>query len=166
MPAWNDYSTKDSPNNTDTLMIKDETGTGKPNKRLSFANLAKFIIEKYTGSTIGGVAQSIKAAVDTITNKLPYNVGNINITTEVITRTLGKSLSSYSMMMISYYVNANTFLGVAVLPISQFKTMSRGVNVYHQNNINEYATVTYVDDTHITAVTTTTGNRYISIMLL
>lgn len=44
--------------------------------------------------------------------------------------------------------------------------MSSGVKVYHQNNKNEYTTVTYVDDTHITAVTTNTGNRYISIMLL
>lgn len=69
MPAWNDYSTKDSPDNTDTLMIKDETGTGKPNKRLSFANLAKFLIEKYTGSTIGGATQSVKAALDGINTK-------------------------------------------------------------------------------------------------
>ena len=107
-----------------------------------------------------------RSEITALDSKLPYYEAPINVTTEAVSRTLGKSLASYSMMMISYYVNNSGFLGSAIVPISSFKTMSNGVNVVRLTNTSEYATVTYVDDTHITAKTTDTGNRYIAIMLL
>lgn len=102
------------------VMVAFHKSTGALEK-IDYNKLAKAIIEQYTGSTIGGAAQSVKAAVDTIANKLPYNDGTINITTEVITRTLVKSLSSYSMIMISYYVNANTFWALQYCPFHSLR---------------------------------------------
>ena len=36
MAAWDDYATKSTPADTDTILIKDNSATGSPNKRVLF----------------------------------------------------------------------------------------------------------------------------------
>lgn len=49
------------------VMVAFHKSTGALEK-IDYNKLAKAIIEQYTGSTIGGVAQSVKAALDTVSN--------------------------------------------------------------------------------------------------
>ena len=70
MPAWNSYSLKTTPADTDTVMIKDNEASGNPNKRVQFSNLWDWIMSKNysfsTGaSTIAGAITSLKTALDT-----------------------------------------------------------------------------------------------------
>ena len=70
MPAWNSYSLKTTPADTDTVMIKDNEASGNPNKRVQFSNLCDWIMSKNysfsTGaSTIAGAITSLKTALDT-----------------------------------------------------------------------------------------------------
>lgn len=65
MPAWNDYSVKDTtPADTDTLMIKDNAATGTPNKRLLFSKLFDYIMSKTYAFTQG--TKSIPAAINAL----------------------------------------------------------------------------------------------------
>lgn len=70
MPAWNSYSLKTTPADTDTVMIKDNEASGNPNKRVQFSNLWDWIMSKNysfsTGaSTIAGAITALKTALDT-----------------------------------------------------------------------------------------------------
>lgn len=55
---------------TQSDFIRAVTSAGA-SRRLTVANLAKAIIESYTGSSLGGANQSVKAAIDLQHNKLP-----------------------------------------------------------------------------------------------
>lgn len=62
MPSWGSYSSKNSPANTDTLMIKDNVEAGNPNKQLSFLNLWNWVMSKTYAFTQG--TKSIPAAIN------------------------------------------------------------------------------------------------------
>ena len=119
MAQWDNYSTKAAPADSDTMMIKDNAATGKPNKRVPFSGLwdwivsklhaltsssatltpatdriimdkngtmsrvepsaaAKYAIETYNGTTLAGVAQSPKAAIDALNSKTALFASGIN----------------------------------------------------------------------------------------
>ena len=46
MPAWDDYTLKNKPEDGDTLMIKDNSATNKANKRTKFSGLWDWIVDK------------------------------------------------------------------------------------------------------------------------
>lgn len=89
MPAWNSYSLKTTPADTDTVMIKDNEASGNPNKRVQFSNLWDWImLKKYsfsTGtSTIAGAITSLKNALDTAgqtISTMQNNITNLNTKT-------------------------------------------------------------------------------------
>ena len=69
----------ESPNLTDYIIMTGGTGNNSDYKALTSA-MAKLIVENYSGSTIGGSAQSIKDAFASIKATDPNNDGNIVIT--------------------------------------------------------------------------------------
>lgn len=89
MPAWNSYSLKTTPADTDTVMIKDNEASGNPNKRVQFSNLWNWIMSKKysfsTGaSTIAGAITSLKTALDTAQgtiSNMRTDVTNLNTKT-------------------------------------------------------------------------------------
>ena len=71
MPAWNSYSLKTTPADTDTVMIKDNETSGNPNKRVQFSNLWAWIMSKtyaFTGgaTSIPTAINALQTAADTI----------------------------------------------------------------------------------------------------
>ena len=52
--------------------------------KATFANVAKYIIETYNGSTVAGSAQSVKSALDSLNSKF-YSSGTINTASFSIT---------------------------------------------------------------------------------
>lgn len=89
MPAWNSYSLKTTPADTDTVMIKDNEASGNPNKRVQFSNLWDWImLKKYSfstgASTIAGAITSLKNALDTAgqtISTMQNNITNLNTKT-------------------------------------------------------------------------------------
>ncbi len=89
MPAWNSYSLKTTPADTDTVMIKDNEASGNPNKRVQFSNLWDWIMSKNysfsTGaSTIAGAITALKTALDTAgqtISNMQNNITNLNTKT-------------------------------------------------------------------------------------
>lgn len=82
MPAWNSYSLKTTPADTDTVMIKDNEAPGNPNKRVQFSNLWDWIMSRNysfsTGaSTIAGAIKSLKNALDTAGQTISTMQNNI-----------------------------------------------------------------------------------------
>lgn len=73
MPSWSSYSSKNSPDNTDTLMIKDNVEAGNPNKQLSFLNLWNWVMSKTYAFTQG--TKTIPAAINETQNNSIYNYG-------------------------------------------------------------------------------------------
>lgn len=62
MAVFNSYSKKTLPADDDTVLIYDSANGN--NKQLKYSDLAKAIIEQYTGTTLNGSAQSVKSFVD------------------------------------------------------------------------------------------------------
>lgn len=59
---------------TQSDLIRAVTAAGA-SRRITVANLAKAIIENYTGSSLAGSSQSVKAALDSLNSKLLVGVG-------------------------------------------------------------------------------------------
>ena len=77
MPAWNDYSTKDTPADGDTLMIKDNAATGYPNKRVLFSKLWDWVMSKTYAFTQG--TSDIPTAINTLSSgKVAVSQGSAN----------------------------------------------------------------------------------------
>lgn len=82
MPSWSSYSSKNSPANTDTLMIKDNVEAGNPNKQLSFLNLWNWIMSKTYAFTQG--TKTIPAAINEL-NSGKANASDVGDLTELET---------------------------------------------------------------------------------
>ena len=68
MAQWDNYSQKSTPADTDTLMLKDNAATGKPNKRLLFSGLWTWIVDKLTNAVINALQTTPKTVVGGINN--------------------------------------------------------------------------------------------------
>ena len=84
MAQWDSYSQKSTPADTDTLMLKDNAATGKPNKRLLFSGLWTWIIDKLTNAVINNLTTTPKTVVGGMNNlqdavtTLNSNVGTLS----------------------------------------------------------------------------------------
>lgn len=64
---------------TQSDLIRAVTAAGA-SRRITVANLAKAIIENYTGSSLAGSSQSVKAALDSLNSKMPNgNYGSLEV---------------------------------------------------------------------------------------
>lgn len=89
MPSWNSYSPKITPDDADTLMIKDNVEAGNPNKRLSLSNFWAWIMSKTYAFAQG--TKSIPAAIDELHNtKTDISVSG----TALVINTNGSEVSS------------------------------------------------------------------------
>lgn len=89
MAQWDNYSTKSAPEDNDTLMIKDNTATGKPNKRILFGGLWNWMVTKMTNAvianlntnpkTVVGGLNALQSATDTLNSNLVPLVNNISV---------------------------------------------------------------------------------------
>ena len=68
MAQWDNYSQKSTPADTDTLMLKDNAATGKPNKRLLFSGLWTWIVDKLTNAVINNLQTTTKTVVGGMNN--------------------------------------------------------------------------------------------------
>ena len=68
MAQWDNYSQKSTTADTDTLMLKDNAATGKPNKRLLFSGLWTWIIDKLTNAVINALQTTPKTVVGGMNN--------------------------------------------------------------------------------------------------
>ena len=96
MPSWNSYSSKDSPDNTDTLMIKDNVEAGNPNKRLSFSNLWNWVMSKtyaFTGgtTTIPTAINALQTVANTIGDLDDLETTDKSSVVDAINETLGSA---------------------------------------------------------------------------
>ena len=64
-------------------------------RRITIANLAKAIIEQYTGSSLAGSSQSVKSAIDSLNSKTATSVAQPSSTPEAIT--LGATWDVYAL---------------------------------------------------------------------
>ena len=62
MAVFNSYSKKTLPADDDTVLIYDSANGN--NKQMKYSDLAKAIIEQYTGTTLNGSAQSVKSFIN------------------------------------------------------------------------------------------------------
>lgn len=63
MPAWDDYTLKNKPEDGDTLMIKDNSATNKANKRTKFSGLWDWIVDKLAAAVISNLTTSNKTVI-------------------------------------------------------------------------------------------------------
>lgn len=83
MPAWGSYSFKEAaPADTDTLMIKDNATTDRPNKQLSFSWLWNWVMSKTYAFTQG--TKTIPAAINEL-NSGKANTSDVGDLTELET---------------------------------------------------------------------------------
>ena len=78
--------------------------------KATFANIAKYIIETYNGSTVAGSAQSVKSALDSLNSKMPTLMGGSQVTiTDTNYGFIDTGISSANYVMLAAYtlLNAN-----------------------------------------------------------
>lgn len=75
MPAWDDYTLKDKPEDEDTLMIKDNSAANKANKRAKFSGLWNWIVEKLAAAVISNLTTSNKTVIGAL-NELNSNIAS------------------------------------------------------------------------------------------
>lgn len=96
MPSWNSYSPKTTPDDADTLMIKDNVSTGNPNRQLSLSNFWAWIMSKtyaFTGGTtsIPTAINALQTAADTIGDLDDLETTDKSSVVDAINETLGSA---------------------------------------------------------------------------
>lgn len=86
MPAWDDYTLKNKPEDGDTLMIKDNSATNKANKRTKFSGLWDWIVDKLAAAVISNLTTSNKTVIGAL-NELNSNAVSFLVKGEIDTST-------------------------------------------------------------------------------
>ena len=94
-------------------------------RRVTVANLAKAIVESYTGSSLGGSQRSIKAAIDDINNKIIIE----NVTSSSITI----AVNDRGVYSIPIAKSGYTILGIVGLALANNWLFVGGFAVYGNN---------------------------------
>lgn len=79
-------------------------------RRITVANLAKAIVESYTGSSLAGSNQSVKAALDALNSKQPTMIGGSQVTiTDTTNGFIDTGIDSTTHVILAAYtlLNAN-----------------------------------------------------------
>ena len=79
-------------------------------RRVTVANLAKAIVESYTGSSLAGSNQSVKSALDLLNSKMPVIMGGSQVTvTDTANGFVDTGISSAEYVILAAYtlLNAN-----------------------------------------------------------
>ena len=88
------------------------------------ANLAKYIIETYNGSTVAGSAQTVKSALDSLNSKMPTLMGGEQVTiTDTTNGYIDTGISSADYIIIAAYtlLNANNVCLISNLSGGNFR---------------------------------------------
>ena len=85
-------------------------------RRVTVANLAKAVVESYTGSSLGGSQRSVKAAIDSLNSKIEYETIEFAVSGGW---SAGKTLGSRCAQIIrSTGLSSNKYvIGVAIMYI-------------------------------------------------
>lgn len=80
-------------------------------RRVTVANLAKAIVESYTGSTLAGSSQSVKAAIDSLNSKTTDVINPIDITVQsgITNNLFGRRVGT--MASVNGYLTASSAFG-------------------------------------------------------
>ena len=131
--------------------------------KATFANVAKYIIETYNGSTVAGSAQSVKSALDSLNSKTTGSATGVSgSATDLVVRQYGK------VVVINGYVNSAsltsgtpshiaTFSGVS-LPTEGIRTLC-GVAAAAYQHPTDVAYLYIGTDGKITITSTINGSR-------
>lgn len=60
-------------------------------RRITLANLAKAIVESYTGSSLAGSSQSVKSAIDSLNSNMPIRVQTVSVSDIAVPANGGKN---------------------------------------------------------------------------
>jgi len=143
---------------TDQLLMSDG---GTALKKAAISDIEKVINGETSLSGIGD--GTVTGAISALNSKTAF-IGPINVTTTAASGTItnGK-ISDYSMVIAIYYI-PTSFFGISGYPVYIFKNAD--LTVPRVSSPSEYATITYTDETHVSAVTTHTGNRYVFLLFI
>ena len=107
MPAWDDYTLKNKPEDGDTLMIKDNSATNKANKRTKFSGLWDWIVDKLAAAVISNLTTSNKTVIGALNELKKSSVGNSAAGHNSIFR--GKNLGTSFTAAMSTAIKNGTF---------------------------------------------------------
>ena len=93
------------------------------------ANLAKYIVETYNGSTVAGSAQSVKSALDALNSKMPTLMGGSQVTvTDTANGFIDTGISSAEYVILAAYtlLNANNVCLISNLNGGNYRVQIMG----------------------------------------
>lgn len=107
MPAWDDYTLKNKPEDGDTLMIKDNSATNKANKRTKLSGLWDWIVDKLAAAVISNLTTSNKTVIGALNELKKSSVENSAAGHNSIFR--GKNLGTSFTAAMSTAIQNGTF---------------------------------------------------------
>lgn len=76
--------------------------------KATFANVAKYIIETYNGSTIAGSAQSVKSALDSLNSNTTRYVKTITVSSSKINSVVANADQIGKLVVVTFYFTATS----------------------------------------------------------
>lgn len=76
--------------------------------KATFANVAKYIVETYNGSTVAGSAQSVKSALDALNSKTTRYVKTITVSNSKINSAVAFVEQIGSLVLVVFYFTATS----------------------------------------------------------
>lgn len=157
MAQWDNYSQKSTPADTDTLMLKDNAATGKPNKRLLFSGLWTWIVDKLTNATINALQTTTKTVVGGM-NNLQDAVTTLNNRTKTYDYT-ASSGSFLDWVLSTFTTNGNYYVIYATTNWTGWAGSNTGICKVIRRN-NDYYLEAYIGDTATATNQSFYINRY------
>ena len=128
---------------TQSDFIRAVTAAGA-SRRLTVANLAKAIIESYTGSSLGGANQSVKAALDALNSKFTVLEKTVTGTTNLYGAiSLGLSWRTNEILSVSTNVSGQWCFPMAIGGYFWARVMTDGSSYSVAANTDVELTVRY-----------------------
>lgn len=76
--------------------------------KATFANIAKYIIETYNGSTVAGSAQSVKSALDSLNSNTTRYVKTITVSSSKINSVVANADQIGELVFVEFYFTATS----------------------------------------------------------
>lgn len=139
---------------------------GTATEKIDYEVLAKAIIEQFTGSSLGGSAQSIKSAIDAIATTITTMQGVENLTSSVTTTSYVNNVSLLKFGRV-YYLR---FAMLSTTPASSWTTLLTLPSAYTPANdvamaVSHFNTTNVGKDVVATMRSTSEARGYLSAAL-
>lgn len=93
-------------------------------------------------------------------------LGKFNIIGTEATFTLSDDATKYNALLVTYYQRGVHGFESIVIPATALIDVTQTKTWYMRDvaNVSNYATLTYVDATHVKLVTTASGNKFVTVV--